>query len=103
MIADVSGCVLRLGINTTNFTATSDLFLDNPRVKYWRFEVVYVFLTKTSMSALNFQINQPPEDGSCSIAPQNGTTSTSFVVTCSNWTDDNEIRDYSVYGEVSFF
>lgn len=86
------------GANTTNFTATSDLFVDNPQIKYWRFEVVYAFSSKNSTSALNFQINQPPENGFCSIEPQNGTTSTLFTIFCSNWTDENGIQSYSLYG-----
>lgn len=86
------------GIQTTNFTATTQLFLDNPQINLWRFEVVYTFLHEISTSALNFIINQPPFNGSCTISPQNGTTTTSFTISCPNWYDSDEIKDYSLYG-----
>ncbi|CAF0859705.1 unnamed protein product [Rotaria sordida] len=85
------------GLNTTNFTATNKLFLDNPQINFWRFEVVYTFSFETSSSALNFVINQSPYNGSCSIDPQNGMTSTLFTVSCPNWFDEDGIKDYSVY------
>ena len=44
-------------------------------------------------------INQPPRNGSCSIAPSNGTTSTLFTVLCPDWFDEDGIKDYSVYGK----
>jgi len=88
------------GTETTNFTATSQLFLDNPQINLWRFEVVYTFPNETSTSALNFIINQPPINGSCSIDPQNGTTTTLFTVSCPNWYDADGIKDYSLYGIV---
>ncbi len=85
-------------MNTSNFTATDQLFINNPSVIYWSFEVVYFFGLKTSTSALYFIINQPPENGSCSINPSNGTTSTLFTISCLNWFDDDDIKDYSFYG-----
>ena len=51
-----------------------------------------------SVSALNFVINQPPSNGSCSISPLNGSTSTVFTVSCANWIDDDGIRDYILLG-----
>jgi hypothetical protein len=94
------------GLNTSNFTATNQLFTNNPNVTYWRFEVVYSFLSETSSSALNFVINQPPQNGSCSIDPLNGTTTTLFTISCPNWFDEDGIQDYSLYGNlenISFF
>ncbi|CAF0739918.1 unnamed protein product [Adineta ricciae] len=85
------------GMNTSNFTAINTLFLQNPEIIYWRFEVTYTFSNEASMSALNFIINQPPQNGSCSITPPNGTITTVFTVNCSDWHDDDEIKDYSVY------
>ncbi|CAF1191151.1 unnamed protein product [Adineta steineri] len=85
------------GTNTTNFTATNQLFLSNPQVNLWRFEVVYRFVSKTSSSSLNFVINQPPSNGSCFINPHNGTTSSLFTISCPNWFDKDGIKDYSVY------
>ncbi len=87
------------GANTSNFTATRQLFLFNPRISLWKFEVVYTFASERSSSALNFMINQPPSNGSCSINPLNGTTSTLFTVSCIDWFDEDGISDYSVYGK----
>jgi hypothetical protein len=87
------------GAQTTNFTAINQLFLDNPQISLWRFEVVYTFPSETSTSALNFIINQPPFNGSCTISPQNGTTTTLFTVSCPNWYDSDGIKDYSLYGK----
>ena len=90
------------GTNTSNFTATKHLFLSNPQVLYWRFAVVYSFLTETSVSALNFVVNQPPVNGTCSVSPLNGTTSTLFKVSCPNWIDADSIKDYFLFGESGF-
>ena len=62
----------------------------------WRFEVVFSFASETSSSALNFVINQPPTNGSCSISPLQGTTSTLFTVSCPDWVDDDGIKDYTL-------
>jgi hypothetical protein len=91
------------GSNTTNFTSTKDLFLTYPSIEYWCFEVTYSFPTETSSSALNFIINQPPQNGSCSISPLNGTTSTLFYISCPNWVAQDEIQDYSFYGISTMF
>ncbi len=87
-----------LGGNTSHFTATNDLFLAYPQINLWKFEVVYTFLSETSSSSLNFLINQPPENGSCSIDPLNGTTSSLFNISCPDWFDADGIKDYSFYG-----
>ena len=86
-----------LGTNTSNFTSSNRLFLSNPQIHLWRFEVVYSFPTAISSSALNFLINQPPSNGSCSIGPPNGTTTSTFNVSCPNWFDQDDIKDYSLY------
>ena len=99
---DTSSPILVLGSNTANFTSTSDLFVSYPAIEYWRFEVVYTFATEPSSSALNFQINQPPKNGSCSIKPLNGTTSTLFTISCLKWADQDGIKDYLVYGMFLF-
>jgi hypothetical protein len=101
----ISLCILSiiLGDNTSNFTATNELFLTNSQINLWRFEVIYSFLLETSSSALNFIINQPPENGSCSINPLNGTTNTLFTISCLNWLDENGIEDYSLYSQSRYF
>ena len=91
------------GAQTTNFTATNQLFLDNPQINFWRFEVVYTFPSETSTSALNFVINQPPANGSCTIDPQNGTTTTLFTISCPDWFDTDGVKDYFLYGRDTSF
>ncbi|CAF1529483.1 unnamed protein product, partial [Adineta steineri] len=85
------------GTNTSNFTATDLLFLNNLQISLWRFEVVYTFLSAISTSALNFIINQPPANGSCSINPLAGTITTLFTMVCPDWYDVDGIQDYSLY------
>ncbi|UJR07107.1 hypothetical protein I4U23_011395 [Adineta vaga] len=85
------------GTNTSNFTATDDLFLGHPQIYLWRFETIYSFLTETSSSSLNFLINQPPYNGFCSIDSLNGTINTIFTISCSQWLDNDGIRDYALY------
>jgi len=50
-----------------------------------------------SSSALNFEINPPPSNGSCEINPRNGTTNTLFNVTCSHWKIKENIKEYSLF------
>jgi hypothetical protein len=87
-----------LGTRTMNFTALNQLFLDNPQIDYWRFQVVYQFKSERSVSGLHLFINQPPQNGSCSISPLNGTTDTLFTIVCSDWFDEDDVKDYSLYG-----
>ena len=67
-------------------------------MRYWRFEVVYSFVAESSSSALNFVINQPPSNGSCSISPLQGTINTLFTVSCPGWLDEDGIKDYALSG-----
>lgn len=86
-----------LGANSSPFTADRVLFLRNPSISLWRFEVVYSLPTQRSSSALNFVVNQPPSNGSCSISACNGTTLTLFSVSCPSWFDVDGIRHYSLF------
>lgn len=88
---------LDLGTNTSNFTATNQLFLQNEKINLWKFQVIYTFAEETSSSSLNFIINTPPSNGSCSVYPPNGTTNTLFTISCSNWFDDDNIKNYLLY------
>jgi hypothetical protein len=94
--------LINLGRNTSNFTSVNNLFLNNPQINLWRFEVVYTFTSETSLSSLNFVINQPPSNGSCFINPLNGTTSTLFTIGCPDWFDVDGIKDYSLYSMSTF-
>ena len=93
----VAALFYHAGRSSPNFTSISQLFVSFPRVELWRFEVVYSFTNQQSRSALNFRINRPPTNGSCSVSPQNGTTTTRFTISCPNWLDDDQIKDYSLY------
>ncbi|CAF1285557.1 unnamed protein product [Rotaria sordida] len=84
-------------INSENFTATKGLFINYPNVKYWRFEVIYSMNSIHSIGAIDFMIDSPPENGTCSINPLNGMTSTVSTIICSNWSDTNDIIGYSFY------
>jgi len=85
------------GKSSSNFTVLNQLFIQNPTILFWKFEVVYSFPNETSTSALQFVINQPPQNGSCSISPSNGTITTLFEIACPNWFDEDGIKDYSLY------
>lgn len=89
--------LLNAGTNTTNFTATNQLFRQNPQYTLWKFEVIYTFPAATSSSALNFLVNRPPSNGSCSITPSQGTMNTLFIISCPDWFDEDHIKDYSLY------
>ena len=91
-----------LGRNTKNFTITKEFLINYFHIECWRFEVVYIFDSTTSSSALDFHINFPPKHGFCSINPRSGTTNTLFNISCEKWFDEDEIKDYSVYGRTSF-
>ncbi|CAF3408601.1 unnamed protein product [Rotaria socialis] len=90
------------GRETANFTASNALFLQNSNITFWHFEVVYTFNDVNSSSALDFEINQPPRPGDCSIDPSNGTTSTMFKISCWGWNDTDKIKDFSFYGRHNF-
>jgi hypothetical protein len=93
---------LSLGRDTQNFTATSALFLNNPTFLYWQFESVYTVTTTNGVSsgagAIQFVINSPPANGTCTIDQTNGTTMTLFQIACSGWVDVDGINDYTFYG-----
>ena len=91
------------GMNTSNFTVSKQLILDNPQIQYWRFQVIYSMSVSIGSSALDFMINSSPRNGSCSINPLNGSTITVFAISCQGWFDDNGIKDYSFFGMISSF
>lgn len=62
--------------------------------------MIYTFASEISSSALNFLINQSPANGSCTINPHNGTTTTLFSISCPDWFDQDGIKDYSIYSRI---
>lgn len=95
--------VMFLGMNTSKFTVSKQLFLENLNVIFWRFEIVYnTSMTEKSSSALHVQVNQPPRAGHCSITPSNGNTSTIFSISCQDWFDEDGIKDFSFYGTSNY-
>ena len=88
-----------LGNNTKKFTVSNELFLQNNDIDYWKFEVIYVLHNGISSSAIQFKKNSPPSNGNCSIDPSTGTTNTLFRISCFNWFDEHQIKDYLTYGE----
>lgn len=89
------------GRETSHFTATNQLFVQHSQINLWRFEVIYRFSTEISTSTMDMITDQSPSNGSCFITPQNGTTTTVFTVSCLNWSDENGIKDYSLFGMIS--
>jgi hypothetical protein len=81
---------------------TKDLLLVYSTIKYWRFEVIYISGSMKSIGLIDFMINSPPSNGSCSINPMTGTTTTLFTITCSNWFDEDGIKDYLFYSKSLF-
>jgi hypothetical protein len=81
---------------------TEDLLLVYSTIKYWRFEVIYTVGLMKSVGLVDFMINAPPSNGSCSISPLTGTTTTLFTITCSNWFDEDGIKDYLFYSKYLF-
>ncbi len=74
--------------NTNHFTVPSQFFTNNPSINYWKFQVQFILRKIVSLYYQN---------GSCSINSLNGTITTLFNISCSNWFDENEIKDYSFY------
>ncbi|CAF1116536.1 unnamed protein product [Adineta ricciae] len=85
------------GRETNRLTITNDVFSKNQPFEYWKYEVVYSFDNAISSSSCNFRINQPPTHGWCEITRLNGTITTLFNISCSNWTDEHTIKDYSLF------
>src|SRR4051812_1727582 len=91
-----------LGLNTKNLTIAKDFFIDNNEILYWRFEFIYLFEFETIINKrFDIKINQKRENGFCRIDPLNVTSETFFTINCSNWIDNDGIKDYSFYGIIN--
>ena len=89
---------LFLGFDTKNLTVLKEFFTDNRTIVYWRFEAIYSFGLGISKANFDIEINQAPRNGNCSIDPLNGTMLTLFTIICSNWYDEDAIKDWTFYG-----
>ncbi|CAF1178747.1 unnamed protein product [Adineta steineri] len=89
------------GRTTTNFTVVSALFLSYPSVQYWQFSSTYTVTRPSGIASgsgsIRFSINSPPSGGTCTTDKTNGTTMTTFTLTCSNWYDSDGIQAYTFY------
>ena len=85
-------------MNSQNLTMTKDFFSSHPNIIYWRLQVTYLFPMEMQNTTFDFQLNQSPENGFCSIDPPIGTMLTLFTINCSNWTDQDQIKDFTFYG-----
>jgi hypothetical protein len=81
----------------------NNFFVEHDKIIYWRFEVIYSFQSEIIKTTFDIEMNETPKDGSCSIDPSNGTTLTLFTINCSNWFDQDEIKDFTFYGSYHFF
>jgi len=92
--------ILSIDLNSPSLTLTKEFFDDdnNKQIVYWRFLVTYLIESKNYSNKFDLKINDQPHGGSCTIHPLNGTVDTTFTINCSNWIDDDGIKDYSFYG-----
>jgi hypothetical protein len=65
--------------------------------------VISTFETAMRKDSFDNKINESPREGSCSIDPFNGTTLTLFTINCSNWVDQDQIKDFTFYGSYLLF
>ena len=91
------------GLEADNLTILKDFFIENEQIIYWRLEVIYSFALKTSIRTFDIEVNAAPTSGICSIDPLNGSITTLFTIICSNWFDQDGIKDYIIYGLYSSF
>ncbi len=74
-----------------------EFFLENHETSYWHVEVIYSFKSSSSKETFDIEMNQSPKDGHCSINPANGTMFTLFTIHCSDWSDEDEMKDFTFY------
>jgi hypothetical protein len=90
----------------SDFTIKKELFSDFYTQKIWKIDLILndtnplLNLTQIATSSLIVYVNQPPVLGTCDIDPKNGTTSTLFSFSCSNWfqSDGSQVLSYVFYG-----
>ncbi len=48
--------------------------------------------------SFDIEINEAPKNVNCTINPSNAATMTVFIIHCSNWFDQDGIKDFIFYG-----
>ena len=92
------------GDNTSFLTIEPVLFESFPQKKFWKIELKIESITtlrkSTGSSTLTIYKNQLPQNGSCTVTPNNGTAMESnFTISCINWSDpDGIIVRYEYFG-----
>jgi hypothetical protein len=94
------------GEKLSDLTIKKELFSDFYTQKIWKIDLILndlnplLNLTQIATSSLIVYVNQPPVLGTCDIDPKNGTTSTLFSFSCSNWfqSDGSQVLSYVFYG-----
>ena len=59
--------------------------------------MIYSVESKINQQVFDIELNQSPRNGVCSIDHFNGSTMDLFQINCSNWFDEDEIKDYKIY------
>lgn len=84
----------------------NDLFLEDPSILFWKFEVTMTTISRTrgittGKSSIIVKLNEVPKYGNCNINQTIGVPSeTVFSIECLNWIDnDGYIKKYSFFGK----
>ena len=85
------------GLNRSTLTLTKQFFDYHRNLSHWLFQVHHLLKNGESLSQYQMKINRGPQNGSCSMNPFNGTIETDFRIRCVNWSDEDQIKDYSFY------
>ena len=85
-------------------TLRASLFKENKKQSIWKIELEVLVesslkSTLFGSSAIIVYVNQPPDHGSCTCYPRNGTSNTLYTLSCDGWLDsDGSVAKYSFYG-----
>lgn len=82
-------------ISGANISVGRDFFLASSPDTVHSFEIEHILTNGQSPNWFNIRPNHGPKNGTCSINPPGGTTGTYFHIECFNWTDPEQVKDYS--------
>lgn len=97
---------LKKGTNLNELTLFPKLFDTYPSMVFWRINYqIENSQSKKGLASLVLIKNQPPQNGVCSISPNNGISlQTPFLIECVNWIDlDGSIIRYEYFGKIYHF